>query len=76
MLHRKHGGRHKDCALLAVADAFKAGAQCNLSFAEANIAAKQAVHRCRFFHIALDFVGTAELIVGFIIFKAKFKIAL
>ena len=76
VLHCKYCGRHQKRALLALAYAFKRRAQGNLRFAEAHIAAKQAVHRHLPLHIVLYFVNTAQLILCFVIFKAALKIAL
>ena len=76
VLHGKYGCRHKDCTLFAVTNAFECRTQGNLCFAKANIAAKQSVHRCCFFHIAFDFVNRAKLVVGFFVCKAEFKIPL
>ena len=76
MLQRQNGGRHQNRALFAVGDALKRGAQRHFGFAEAHVAAKQAVHRVRLFHIAFDFVNRPQLVGGFIIREAAFKVAL
>lgn len=67
---------HEHGALLALRNALKGGAQGNLCFAKAYVAAKQAVHRIIFLHIAFDFVNATQLIVCFLKFKAPFKIVL
>ena len=76
MLQRQNGGRHQNRALFAVGDALKRSAQRHFGFAETHIAAKQAVHRVRLFHIAFDFVNRPQLVGGFIIGEAAFKVAL
>ena len=76
MLKGKDRRRHEHGALLALRDALKGGAQGNLRFAKAHVAAKQAVHRVVFLHIAFDFVNTAQLIVRFLKLKAPLKIIL
>ena len=61
MLKGKDRRWHEHGALLALRNALKGGAQGNLCFAKAYVAAKQAVHRIIFLHIAFDFVNATQL---------------
>ena len=76
VLPRQNCSRTKDGALLRIQHAFKGGAKRYLSFAESDVAAQQSFHRCLTFHIFLDFLYTAELVVCFFIREMRFKIAL
>ena len=76
MLQSKYCGGHKDCRLHTVRNAFENSSERDLGFAETDISAQKAVHGIRFFHIALDFSHTAELILGFAVFKTRLEIAL
>ena len=67
MLLHEQRGRHENRHLFAVLDGFEGGAYRDLGFAEADIAANQAVHRHRLFHIGLDFVDGGQLVGGLLI---------
>ena len=60
----EHGGGHEDGDLLAAGDGLERGADGDLGFAEADIAADQAVHRARGFHVALGLLDRAALVGG------------
>ena len=76
MLPRENCRRHEHGALLAVGNALERGAQRDLRFAEADVAAQQAVHRHFALHVALDFVDAAELVVRFFKLEMRLKVAL
>ena len=76
MLPRKNGGRNKNGNLLSVHNRFESGAESNFGFAEANVAAKKAVHGSCHFHIVLDFLYAAELVVRFLVRESFLKIPL
>ena len=76
VLPRKDRGGAEQGALLAVGNAFEGGAQGNLRFAEADVAAEQSVHRDGALHIVLDLVTAAQLIFGLFIGEACFKVVL
>ena len=70
------GGRHQDGDLHTVVDGFEGGAQGDLGFAVAHVAADKAVHGLGQFHVGLDFIGGAELVGGFHVWERVFQIAL
>ena len=76
MLLGQHGGGHQHRHLLAIHHRLEGGAQGHLGLAVAHIAADQAVHRARAFHIALDFVQHAQLVFGLDIGEAGFQLLL
>ena len=76
MLHCENSRRNENRALLTVADTLERGAQRNLGLTEANVAAEKSVHRRRAFHIALNLLGAANLVLGFLVVETKLKIAL
>ena len=76
MLHRENRRRHQDRHLLGAQYRLESRAQCDLGFAEADVPAKQTVHRNRLFHIPLNVGGGDELRVRLLIFKHGFKFAL
>ena len=76
VLLREHGRRHEDRGLLAVEHTLHHGAQRDLGLAEAHVAAEQSVHRDRALHVALDFIGAFELIIGLGIAEILFKLVL
>ncbi len=67
---REHGH------LLAVAQRFERRAHGDFGFAEAYVAAEQAVHGMRRFHVALDFFSGGYLIFGFGELEGVFEFAL
>ena len=63
VLKRQHRGRREKGNLLAVHDGFEGGAQRHFCLAIADVAAQQAIHRRRRFHVALD-VGDSRRLIG------------
>ena len=59
--------RHEHGDLLAVLDGLEGGAHGDLGLAEADVAADQAVHRDRLFHVGLDLVDGGELVGGLLV---------
>ncbi len=76
VLPRKNGCGNEHGNLLAVHNRLERGADGDLRFAEAHVAAEQSVHGARHFHIVLDFINAAELVVGFLVGEALLKVAL
>ena len=76
VLPRQNRGRGQNGALLAAHHAFEGGAQRNLRFAKADIAAEQAVHRPRLLHVVLDLGRAGQLVGGLLVGKALLKITL
>ena len=76
MLPRKHRGRHKYRDLLAVKHSLERRTQRDLRFAEADIAAKQSVHRGGLLHIRLYLLDAAQLILCFIVVEPLLKLRL
>ena len=62
VLKREHGRRREERDLLAVHHRLEGGAHRDLGLAVADVAAEQAIHRRRRFHVALD-VGDRRLLV-------------
>ena len=65
VLEREHGGGREHGHLLAVAQRLEGRAHGDFGFAEADVAAEQPVHGMRRFHVALDFLGGGDLVLGF-----------
>ena len=63
MLEREHGRRREKRDLLAVHHGLERGAHRDLGLAVADVAAEQAIHRRRRFHVARD-VGDRGLLIG------------
>jgi len=59
------GGGDEDSGLFAGHDGFKGGAQGDFGFAEADVAANEAVHGAGGFHVLLNFGNGAGLVGGF-----------
>ena len=76
VLLRQYGGGNENGRLLSIHDAFHHGAQGNLSFAEAHIAAQQPVHGGGRFHVVLDVCNAAQLVICFGVGKIVFKFPL
>ena len=76
VLLRQNRGRHQHGNLIAILHRFERRSQRDFGFAVANIAADQAIHRARFFHIALDIFQRPQLVVGFGKRKTILKFAL
>ena len=70
------GRRDQNRDLLAIQHALHGRAQRDLRLAEADVAAEQPVHRCGGFHVALDFVDAAQLVVRLGVFEALLKFLL
>ncbi len=76
MLLRQHGGGHQHRHLLAVCNRFERRPQRHLRLSVTHIAADQAVHRARVFHIALHFLHHPQLVFRFDIGEAGFQLLL
>ena len=76
MLLGQHGGGHENGRLLAVQNALHGRPQGYLRLAVAHVAAQQPVHGGGLLHIVLDLLDAAQLIVGFLVFKALLKLGL
>ena len=76
VLKREHGGRREHGDLLAVAQRFERGSHGDFGLAEADVAAQQAVHGMRRFHVALDLFGGGKLVLGFGELEGVFELAL
>ena len=76
MLLREHGGGREHGDLFAFHHGFERGANRDLGFAEADIAADQPIHRARLLHVALRRVDRLELIGGFAKRKRMLELAL
>ena len=67
MLLDEQRGRHEHGHLLGILHGLERGAHGDLGFAEAHVAADEAVHRDRFLHIGLDLVDGGQLVCGLLI---------
>jgi len=76
VLARQNGGGHQNGGLFARQQALHNSAEGHLGFAEAHVAAQQAVHGYRTLHIPLDLLGADQLILGLLIGEGLFKGAL
>ena len=76
MLPGKNCRRAEYRTLFAVQYTLESSPQCNLGFPKSNVAAQQPLHRNRAFHIFLDLMDTAQLIVRLLILEMVFKIPL
>ena len=76
VLLRQNRGRNENCDLLGIHHGLHRGAQGDLGFAEAHVAAEQPIHRRGRLHIALDLRDTAELIVRLDVGKVVLKFPL
>ena len=76
MLLGQDGGRHEYGRLLPVEDTLHHGAQGDLGFAVAHVAAKQAVHRHGLLHVGLYLLHAAELVGGLLVGEALLKLSL
>ena len=66
MLLREHRRRHKNGRLLSVGHAFERGAQRHLGLAIPHVAAQEAVHRGRRFHVLFDILDRLQLVGRFL----------
>ena len=76
MLVGEDRGRHQHRHLLAVAGGFEGGPQRHLRLAEADVAAEQAVHRPRGFHVGFDLLDGAELVGSFLVREGHLELRL
>ena len=76
MLLDKQRGGHEHGHLLAVLHGLEGGTQCDFGFAEAYVAADEAVHRHGLFHVGFNFVDGGELVGGFLIGEGVFQLFL
>ena len=76
MLEREHRGRRQHRHLLAVHHGLEGGAHRHLGLAVADVAAEQAVHRHRRFHVALDVGDGGRLIDGQLVGEGAFELLL
>ncbi len=76
VLEAEHGGGREHGHLLAVLHGLEGGAHGHFGFAVAHVAAQQAVHRRRRFHVVLDGADGRGLIVGLAVVESVFKLAL
>ena len=76
MLPGKNGGGNKNSDLLSVHNRFESGAESNFGLTETNVAAKKPIHGPCHFHIVLDLLNAAELVVRFFVRKTLLKIPL
>ena len=68
--------RHQHGHLLAVQYGLEGGAQSYFGLAVTHIATDEAVHRRRLFHVLLDLVDHAQLILGFLVGKSSLQFGL
>ena len=76
MLLGEHGGRHQHRHLLAVVDGLEGGADGQLGFAVAHVAADEAVHWPGALHVALDLGHRRELVRRFLVCKGGVELGL
>ena len=76
VLPRQQGGGGQNGALLAAHDALEGRTEGDLRFADAHVAAEQAVHRPALFHVLFDLGGGGELVVRLVVLEARLEIAL
>ncbi len=76
MLLREHGGRREHRDLFTVHYRLERGADCHFGFAETDVAANQAVHRSRPFHVDLRFDDCFHLVRRFAKWKRMFEFEL
>ena len=76
MLEAEHGCGRKHRYLFAIPHRFESRAHHDFGLAVADIAAEQAIHRLRAFHIALDIGDGGFLIARFAELEGVFELAL
>ena len=76
MLLDEQRGGHEHGHLFAVLHRLERGAHGDLRFAEAHVAADQAIHRARLLHVGLHLVDGGELVGGFLIWEGVLKLLL
>ena len=72
----KYGCRNEIRDLITAHYRLKCGTQSNLGLSVPDISAQQPVHRVRLFHISLNLIDAAQLVVRFVIRKRRLKIVL
>src|SRR5207237_10212095 len=76
MLLGQDRGGHEHSGLSAIHDGLEGGANANFGFAEANVAADEAVHRFGPLHVSFGFDDGAHLIGRFFEDKGALELAL
>ena len=76
VLKGEHGGGREHGHLLGIGDGLEGGAHGDFRLAVAHVAAQQAVHGKRGFHVALDVLDGAQLVGRFLEFEGVFEFAL
>ena len=76
VLEGEDGGGGEDGDLLAVLHGLECGAHGDLGLAVAHVAAEQAVHGLRRFHVALDVGDGGDLVVGLVEVEGVLELAL
>ena len=76
MLEGQHGGRRQHGDLAIVADGLEGRAHGDFRLAVADVAAEQAIHRRRRFHVVLHVDDGVHLVFGFVELEAVFELAL
>ena len=76
MLKRQHGGGRQHGDLLSIRDRLERRAHGDFRLAVADVAAQQAIHRQRGFHVALHVFDGALLVRGFLKFEGILELAL
>ena len=75
VLEGEDGGGREHGDLLVIADGFEGGAHGDFGLAVADVAAEQAIHGLRGFHVANDVFDGLRLIFGFVEFEGVFELA-
>ena len=75
LLHEQRGG-HEHGDLLAVLHGLERGAHGDFGFAEAHVAADQAIHRHGLFHVGFHFVDGAQLVGRLLVRERVLELAL
>ena len=73
MLKRQNSCRRQNRDLLVIADRLEGGAHRDFRFAVSDVAAKQAVHGLRHFHVALHVCNCKVLIFSLAVFEGVFE---
>ena len=76
VLEAEHGGGREHGDLLAILHGLEGGAHGDLGLAVADVAAEQAVHGLRGFHVGLDVGDGGELVVGLVEVEGVLELAL
>ena len=76
VLQGQDGGGHEHGHLLVVHGGLQGGAHGNFRLAEAHVAAYEAVHRARTFHVALHLLRHAQLVRRVLVLEARLQLLL